>query len=256
MISPQLRALVVEDEWPARNYLVELLQRTSSVDVVAAVATLDEATQTLERLEVDAVFVDIMLSGKSGDTSGLDWIKTVSRTYPLQFVLATALPEHALSAFDLGVSDYLLKPFTAPRVAQSVERLLAKRPAKEAPLEPAGPRRIVARDGSSLVFVPLEEVLAFEAAARLCFAHCAGGRFSVDLSLSALETAFEGTFLRVHRNWLVQPALVRRYVKEMAELLVQLGERSCLVPVSRDRSQAVKDALFANAVGLRRGGAG
>jgi len=251
MISHPIRALVVEDEWPARHYLVELLQRTSKVDIVAAVATLDEATQTLGSMDVDAVFVDIMLSGQSGDTSGLAWIKTIPRTHPAQFVLATALSEHALSAFDLGVSDYLLKPFTAARVAQCVERLLAKRPAKEPSVET--PRRIVARDGSSLVFVPMEEVLAFEASARLCFAHCAGGRFSVDLSLSALETAFEGTFLRVHRNWLVQPGYVRRYVKEMAELLVQLGERSCLVPVSRDRSQAVKDALLTNAVGLRRG---
>ncbi|WP_394825397.1 LytR/AlgR family response regulator transcription factor [Pendulispora albinea] len=253
-MSLPLRTLVVEDEWPARNYLVELLQRTSQVDIVAAVATLDEATQALDNacLGIDSVFVDIMLTGTMGDTSGLRWIKEVSGRHPLLFVLATALPDHALHAFDLGVADYLLKPFTAPRVIQCVERLIAKR--RPAPEVAPFPRRIVARDGSTLVFVPLEEILAFEASSRLCFAHCAGGRFSVDLSLSALETTFEGTFLRVHRNWLIQPAFVRRYDKEMAELSVQLGERACLVPVSRDRAQAVKDALFANAVGVRRGG--
>ena len=252
-MTSHLRALVVEDEWPARNYLVELLQRTSHVDIVAAVPTLGEATQALENtaLGIDSVFVDIMLAGTSGDTSGLTWIKEVSAARSVLFVLATALPEHALHAFELGVVDYLLKPFTAPRVAQCVERLMAKR---RPPSEAATfPRRIVARDRSTLVFVPPEEVLAFEASARLCFAHCAGGRFSIDLSLSALESTFEGTFLRVHRNWLIQPAFVRRYDKELSELSVQLGDLACVVPVSRERAQAVKDALFANAIGLRRG---
>jgi two-component system response regulator LytT len=48
MSSPApMRALVVEDEWPARNYLVELLQSSKLAEVVGAVGGLDEATQAL-----------------------------------------------------------------------------------------------------------------------------------------------------------------------------------------------------------------
>ena len=62
-----IRALVVEDEWPARNYLVELLESSGLAEVAGAVGTLDEARQALEGdppgLAVDAAFVDVRLEG-------------------------------------------------------------------------------------------------------------------------------------------------------------------------------------------------
>ena len=45
--SPRLRALVVEDEWPTRNYLVELIEATRLAEVVGAVAGVDEALEVL-----------------------------------------------------------------------------------------------------------------------------------------------------------------------------------------------------------------
>ncbi|HEV8548925.1 MAG TPA: hypothetical protein VGQ57_07855 [Polyangiaceae bacterium] len=59
----RLRALVVEDEWPARNYLVELLEGTGVAQVVGAVGHADEARRILregrDRLAVDVAFLDI-----------------------------------------------------------------------------------------------------------------------------------------------------------------------------------------------------
>ena len=64
-----ISGLIVEDEWAARNYLVELLQESGRVEVAAAVATLDEAREALGPggISVDVAFVDVQLAGTPGD---------------------------------------------------------------------------------------------------------------------------------------------------------------------------------------------
>jgi DNA-binding LytR/AlgR family response regulator len=253
-----LAVLVVEDEWPARNYLVELLQGSGRAEVVAAVATLDEARQALGPggVTAEVAFVDVQLAGGPHDDAGLELIRSMAGVpgAPL-FVLATAHAAHAVEAFALGVVDYLLKPFSRERVEQCLERL-RRRLAEARPLP--GPARIVARRRSGLVFLQLEEVWAFEAEDRLTFVHTPHGRFDVDLSLAAIEASFGRSLLRVHRRWLVNAAHVRLLDRQdgESELLVGggLGDgaQGVRVPVARERAAEVKAALLAGTTGLRR----
>jgi two-component system response regulator LytT len=292
-----LRALVLEDEWPARNYLVELLEGTGLAEVVGAIASIEEARTVLAeakapsekprttdasgappgRVTVDVVFVDIHLL-PDGDTAGLDLVRELSRgaDAPL-FVLATAHKEHAIEAFELGVADYLLKPFTEERTLACLERLHARRSQPES--HPQPPLRIVARRGRGLVFLDPSEVWAFEAADRLTSVHTAHGTFDVDLSLSAIEASLGRSFARVHRNWLVNAAHIKRLDRDGSETTifvgltldaddagptaaargqgpVAAGERGpnvgLTVPVARERAQGVREMLLSNAMGVRR----
>ena len=118
----RLRALVLEDEWPARNYLVELIEATQLAEVVGAVASVAEAREALAALPVDVVFVDVQLAG--GET-GLDLVQQLPGGPA--FVLATAFGRHALEAWELGVVDYLLKPFSEERVEQCLRRIAGRR---------------------------------------------------------------------------------------------------------------------------------
>jgi DNA-binding LytR/AlgR family response regulator len=293
-ITP-LRALVLEDEWPARNYLVELLEGSGLAEVVGAIATVDEARTVLDAatgkvgVSVDAVFVDVHLM-PDGEKAGLELVRELSRApdAPL-FVLATAFKEHAIEAFDLGVADYLLKPFTEERVEACLERLHQRRAsAKSWTGAPPGPLRIVARRGRGLVFLDPSEVWAFEAADRLTSVHAAEGTFDVDLSLSAIEASLGRSFARVHRNWLVNAAHIKRLDRDGSETTLFvgigvaadesspgiIGERrpapashgpasrnggtspplklGLTVPVARERAQGVRDMLLSNAMGVRR----
>jgi two-component system response regulator LytT len=119
----RLRALVLEDEPPARRYLVELIEATGLAEVVGAVATVPEAREVLAARPVDVVFVDVQLAGRE---TGLDLVKSVPDGPA--FVLATAFSRHAPEAWNLGVADYLLKPFSQERVEQCLRRV-ASRPA-------------------------------------------------------------------------------------------------------------------------------
>jgi DNA-binding LytR/AlgR family response regulator len=256
--SRVLRALVVEDEWAARNYLVEMLNASGQAVVVAAVATLAEAEQALAPggIVVDVAFVDIHLGhvkGSNGDEAGMHLVRTLAGTpgAPL-FVLATALSQHAVEAYALGVADYLLKPIHEDRVAECLLRL-QKRLSQTAPLSVS--ERVVARSKKGLVLFVRDEVWAFEAAERLMFVHTARGRFDIDLSLAAIEASLGGAFLRVHRQWLVHTGHVRAIENEDGETVVVVGGEppgELHVPVARDRKGAVRDLLLHGTTGLRR----
>lgn len=251
-----LRVLVVEDEWLARNYLVELLQATGVAEVVAAVATIAEAEQALDaaaNVDVDVAFVDVQLAGRRGDEAGLDWVRRRARLPGApRFVLATAHKEHAIEAYELGVADYLVKPFTDERVDDSVRRLLEHAPVVPRPARLA---QIVARRERALVFLDIDEVWACEAAARLTYVHSARGRFDLDLTLASIERSFGRTLLRVHRNWLVNAQRVlelERLTGDTSLLVGATANESVRVPVARERAQAVKEILMKNATGVRR----
>jgi DNA-binding LytR/AlgR family response regulator len=249
-----LKALVLEDEWPTRNYLVKLIEDTHRAEVVGAVASLDEAREAITGSPVDVVFVDVHLAGTGDSRTGLDLIRTLAGE-PLapMFVLATASSDHGLEAFDLGVVDYILKPYTEERVDHCLKRLLERRGSRS-----QKPRRVVARRKKSLVFLDPETIWAFEAADRLTYVHAPEGRFDIDLSLAAIEASLGRGLFRVHRNWLVNLAYVKELERDIGGATVIVGRdvgpqgHSIQVPVSQDRSKALRDALLENATGLRR----
>jgi len=253
-----LRVLVVEDEWPARNYLVELIEASGLAEVVGAVGSVDEARQALDGgppgVAIDVAFVDVQLEG--GTETGLSLVRSMASAQRApMFVLATAYEQHALEAFELGVVDYLLKPFNEERVVQCLKRVQGRRPAPEVPGDAP---RIVARRKRSLVFLKPEEIWAFEAADRLTFVHTLHGTFDIDLSLAAVEASFGRAFVRVHRNWLVNAMHIKELERDGHETRLFVGSgvadagQGVRVPVARERSAAVREMLLANATGLRR----
>jgi len=243
-----LRVLVVEDEAPARDYLVELLQASEGVSDIVTAGSTAEATAAMRGAPgVAAAFVDIRLVDRPGDTTGLAWARTVMASpAPPLLVFATAMPDHALAAFEAGAVDYLLKPFTQARVRRCVDRLHARRQLRTE-RSAGGPTRLLARAGSSLVFLSFDGVYAFEAADRMTHVHHADGTFLVDPSLATLEHDLAPRLIRVHRNWLVAAAHVRR-LERGSEPTLLVGP-NLKVPVSRDRAAQVREALLAGARG-------
>jgi DNA-binding LytR/AlgR family response regulator len=254
--NARLRALVVEDEWPAREYLVELLLAGRQVDVVAAVASADEAHQALGPggVEVDVAFVDINLVSSGGDEAGLQLVRDFAgkKGAPM-FVMATAFKQHAAEAFDLDVVDYLLKPWSEERVSACVARIARRRVRRDS----ATPVRVVARSKRGLVFLPQREVWACEASERLSYVHGPAGRFDVDLSLAALAASLGPGWLRVHRNWVVNQSHVKALERDEVGSTLVLGSSvdakdSLRIPIARDKVQMVRDALLVGTTGIRR----
>ena len=111
------RALIVDDERLARTRLRTLLAAHPEITIAGEADSAPSAVAEIDRLAPDLVFLDIQMPG----ASGFDVLEQTERTFAVVFV--TAFDEHALRAFDINAVDYLLKPVTAARLAQSIERV-------------------------------------------------------------------------------------------------------------------------------------
>lgn len=196
-----MRALVIDDEAPARDELAFLL---GELDEISSVATADSAAEALRALhdqDVDVVFSDIRMPG----LTGLDLVGVLNKFQsPPPVVFVTAHDEHAVQAFEHGVADYVLKPVRSERLAQAVRRVVGQAPAS-APAEEEIPVEL----GGVTRFVRRSDVRYVEAQGDYARLYTSAGSHLVRIPLTALEEQWgEAGFVRIHRSYLVALAHV------------------------------------------------
>src|SRR5215831_5297635 len=118
----RIRAVIIEDEPLAAQYLAKLLDETCQVEVVGSAAESEAGLHLCAELRPDAAFVDISLPGKDGVS-----LATQLAMLPQapRLVFTTGNPNRATDAFRLKAVDYLLKPLDPGQVDEAVNRLLA-----------------------------------------------------------------------------------------------------------------------------------
>jgi two-component system response regulator LytT len=115
-----LKALLVDDEVPARSELRFLLGEVGGVEVVGEAGSGAEALQLIKAIPYDIVFLDIDMPG----LSGIDLAETLAALpHPPAIVFVTAHSEHAVKAFEVQATDYLVKPVEAKRLHAAVGRV-------------------------------------------------------------------------------------------------------------------------------------
>jgi len=240
----KVRTLVVDDEPLARTGLTAMLTAFDWVDVIGEAADGESAVEAIDRLQPELVFLDVQMPG----LFGTDVLRRIKRQ---PFVIfTTAFSQHAVSAFELGAVDYLLKPFGPARLSAAMERIRAAigEPVSVGALERltgalmSGPiSRLFVRTGVNLVPLMITEVWWFEADGDYVIAHTERTRHTLNLSLTRLEERLDSKrFVRVHRAHIVNLDHVRAFKRDRrgnleAELIN--GQR---VPVSRARAQELR----------------
>ncbi len=153
-LPPLPKALIVDDEAPARSELRYLLNEAGGVEVVGEASTSAEALQLIAAIDYDIVFLDIEMPG----LTGLDLAAALAAAESSPaIVFVTAYGEHALKAFEVAATDYLVKPVGVDRLRQALARIAA------GPAAPPGPE-----SGSTAVASPLQDDAG---AVSLCDAH-------------------------------------------------------------------------------------
>jgi DNA-binding LytR/AlgR family response regulator len=118
----RMRAVIIEDEPLAAQYLAALLDDTCQVDVIGSAAESEAGLRLCAELRPDAVFVDIHLPGKDGVSLAT---QLAMLPQPPRLVFTTGNANRATDAFRLEAVDYLLKPLDPEQVTEAVNRLLA-----------------------------------------------------------------------------------------------------------------------------------
>jgi two-component system LytT family response regulator/two-component system response regulator LytT len=232
-----IRALLVDDEAPARSELRYLLATHPEVEVVGEAASATEALKLAAAVPYDVVFIDIEMPG----LSGLDAARLVhGRPGIARLVFVTAHEQYAIEAFAVEALDYLLKPVEPERLAQVVRRLAALQGPSEAV------EKIPVVSGGETILLDREDLYYARADGDYSRVHTSDRSYLCTRSLRQLEEMLPGDrFARIHRSHLVnlgKVAAVRRVGSDRISLALDDAEQTEL-GVARRQTRAVRERL-------------
>lgn len=245
-----LRALIVDDEAPARFELRSLLEETGRVDSVSEVSSAREAVASLVKSRehtgegIDVLFLDISMP----KTTGMQLADALHKLKnPPVIVFVTAYSEYAVDAFGVDAVDYLMKPVELERLQQALTKVEA-RLKQSAPQQMSATvtERIPVEKGGHKVLVPVNQIRYVEAKDDYSCIYTESDRYLSTISLAKLEQRLTPHgFYRVHRGYIVNLDYVQDFVT-VSGGVVQLGLKDVedkKIPVSRRRVVAVKRML-------------
>ena len=257
-----LRALVVDDELPALSEVRFLLSQDQRVGEVLTATSGTEALRMLEAHDVDVIFSDISMPGLDGMALG----RVLARfAAPPQLVFVTAHEQHAVDAFALAATDYVMKPVRGERLAEAVRRVVAKQdeagmpahaergtrtpvlgtdPVEEdetIPVELAGVTRFISRS----------QIRYAQASGDYARLHTGDASHLIRVPLAVLEDKWgEHGFVRIHRSTLVALSHVTEVRMDHGRCSVLIGDVE--LQVSRRHTRALRDMLLRRPLGERR----
>jgi two-component system LytT family response regulator len=227
-----LRVVIADDELQARKRLQRLAAEHGDVEVVALCANADELLAALPGARADVLLLDISMPGRSGlevhrllgDSAGAPAI-----------ILVTAHAEHATTAFDLGVVDYVLKPVTADRLAKALAR------ARGATRAPA---RLTVETRKGLVLLDPAELVLARADGTLVTLVTARGELPTALTLKALQARLPPQqFERVDRRHLLNLREIAQLQSRPTGGATAITRSGHKVPVSRAAARVLRRRL-------------
>jgi len=247
-----LRALLVDDEEPARELLRAFLAHWPEIVVVGEAGDGRTAVQLAKQLAPDLLFLDVQMPR----ANGFDVVAALDPDSLPLIVFVTAYDQYALRAFEVSACDYLLKPFDTDRFAVTMRRVLARRdePARTArdavralltAVQPTAAEQLVVRVEGRHLFLEASEIEWVEAVRKDALLHLGARSLLAREPLSSLERRLDpARFLRVHRSAIVNRAHIREmqpWFKGDYVLIMRTGARIVSGQTYRDTVRRLID---------------
>ncbi|KRF27038.1 LytR family transcriptional regulator [Phycicoccus sp. Soil803] len=238
-----MRALVVDDEAPALEELSWLLRQDERIAEVVTASSGADALRSLDSGDIDVVFSDISMPG----LDGMELARVIARFVERpQVVFVTAHDQHAVDAFAVDATDYVMKPVRKDRLAEAVRRVVAAvEPGGAAPQAAGEPEdeTIPVELAGVTRFITRSQVRYAQAQGDYARLHTATGSHLVRIPLSTLEERWAAAgFVRIHRSTLVSLTHVREVRMEHGRCSVMLDDTE--LQVSRRHTRELRDRLL------------
>jgi two-component system LytT family response regulator len=235
--NSKIRALIVDDEAPARSNLKILLERDPDIACVEECGSGAEAVAEIRKQRPDLVFLDVQMP----ECDGFEVLNLLQGERLPVIVFVTAYDEYALRAFDAGALDYLLKPFDDARFQLAMSRAKLKLTAGERLHEKP---RLIVRGVGGVAYVPIEAIDWVEAADYYVCLHVGPKSHLLRQSMAEIERDLDPhVFCRIHRSSIVNLRRVARLALDAAgeyEVILDSGRR---LRLSRRFRKAVQDRM-------------
>lgn len=189
-----MKVMIADDEHLARRRMESLLADCDGVEVIASLGDAETALKACTDLHPDVLLLDIRMPGMDGLELARRLRANGGHT---QVVFCTAFEQHAVDAWEVRASDYLLKPVSLERLKRALAR------ARELLGERSEPAWLHARMRGETLRIALDEVLYLAAEDKYVNAQLSKGSVLLEDSLKSLEDSHPERLLRLHRNCLI-----------------------------------------------------
>jgi len=246
----KLKALIVDDEYPARQELRYALRKIEDVEVVGEAANAEEAMALIKALDYSILFLDISMPGMSGLELGAAIQELKNPPY---VIFVTAYDEYAVKAFEVNAVDYIMKPVEEKRLRQAINKV--RRAKQEGGTRPAGPDeelppinidRITAEANGKTILVRKDDIVYAFTEQDKVYLKTYGERLTTHFTLKELEARLDpSVFFRTHRCCLVNLRKVKEIIPFFSgtyTLVVDDKERT-EVPLSRTQAKKLRKVL-------------
>lgn len=246
----EIRALVADDELPARGELTYELSNIPGVKVIGECGNGREVLAFLKtHPNVDILFLDIEMPLMNG----LECAKEIVRMdLSVKIVFATGYSQFAVKAFDLEAFDYILKPYDETRIARTISRLadsLALMEKERAPGEIVSTSQKISlqTQGKTIMISPAQEIILIssEKSDRALF-YTTRGIIESKMTLRDIESLLSPLgFFRTHKGYIVNLSMIQEIQnQDNGTLLLTLSHYPKeKVPVSRHYIKDFKNTL-------------
>lgn len=212
-------AVLIDDEPLALKRLERLLKEHKSINIVGQASNGEEGVRVVNEKRPDVIFLDIEMPVLTG------FEMLAKLEYQPRVIFTTAYEAYAIKAFEENSVDYLLKPIEPERLEKAMMKLqqsvqdtsltLEKLQQVVSGLKPAKElKAFPVKVGDKVIMLKPDEICYFEAREKYVFIVTENNReFITDFTLTALEEKLPDTFLRVHRAFIINTAMIKEIHK-------------------------------------------
>jgi two-component system LytT family response regulator len=255
----RLRIVLADDERPARALLAELLGALPDSELVGQAANGPEAVRMIEKTAPDLALLDLEMP----EVDGLGVVRLLPRDLSPLIAFVTAYDEYAVKAFELNAIDYLLKPVSAERLRQTLDRarerlgrtdwrreqghqLEAAAAQYEAAARPRYLERIPVRSRDDILLLPVDQVASVVADGELLqITTLRNEKHTITYRLKDLEARLDpARFVRLSRGTLANLRMIARFSPLPGGTYLAILANGQDLQVSRSQARALRDQLL------------
>lgn len=246
----KLKALIIEDEKPARDLVKKYLEHHEHIELAGEFDNGFSGLKAIQEHQPDVIFLDVQMP----KLSGFEMIELLEEKP--QVIFTTAYDQYAIQAFEQNAVDYLLKPFSRERFDAAIKKLDGSGDSRERAkkqiesikkhLEGGDEilHRIVIKKAGKIHVISTGDITYFEAQDDYVMIYTSSERFLKQQTMKYFEKHLDPeTFVRVHRSYIINVRTIERiepYEKTNYIIILKNGNK---VPVSRSGMQELKKSL-------------
>lgn len=249
-MEEKIKVIVIDDEKLARDIVKNYLQKYEHVEIIGECSNGFEAAKQINELQPDMIFLDIQMP----KLTGFELLEIIEN--PPVIIFTTAFDQYALKAFEVNATDYLLKPFSAERFAEAVQKamkFLANKNLSHQKLEQLSKtldkkeeflERVVVKNGQKISIVPVNDIKYIEAQDDYTMLYTDKGNFLKQKTMKYFEENLDPVlFIRIHRSYFVKTDNIKQielFEKDSYRVILQSGEK---LPVSKSGYQKLREII-------------